>query len=59
MRPIEQAKQAMTDVLADDPFASITTMANEAMDAIHGNELDLPWIESLAFEVSETIETCF
>ena len=59
MRPIEQAKQAMTDVLADDPFASITAMTAEAMDAIHGSDLDRPWLESLAFEVSETIETCF
>ena len=59
MRPIEQAKEAMCKVLEEDPFASIKTMADAAMERIGGNDFDRRWVEELAFQVSETIETCF
>lgn len=59
MKPCEKAREAMASTLADDPFASITAMVAEAIERIQGNDLDRPWLEDLAFEVSETIETCF
>jgi len=59
MKPCEHAREAMAEVLASDPFASITAMVDAAIKCIHGCDLDRPWLEDLAFEVSETDETCF
>lgn len=59
MSAVETARTVMLDVLADDPFASNTAMVAEAMERIQGNDLDRRWLDALAFEVSETAETCF
>jgi hypothetical protein len=54
-----KARETMIAALAADPFISVKHMTDEAMTAIDGTDLDRRWLDDMAFELSETIETCF
>ncbi|NCA72980.1 MAG: hypothetical protein EOM91_23585 [Sphingobacteriia bacterium] len=59
MSALDAARSAMADAIADDPFISITAITDAALERIQGADLDRRWLDELAFEVSETVETCF